>query len=99
MPITAVDMPPAVAARAAALLQEHQLSIWQRTDRLLAGLLVVEWVAAIALALAASPLEWAGTKSQIHPHLWAASVLGLCIISLPAYLAWVAAGSSVTRHV
>ena len=47
-------------------------AIYRRTDRMFAGLLVFQWLAAVALALWVSPLTWAGAVSRTHPHVWAA---------------------------
>ncbi|HLN32781.1 MAG TPA: histidine kinase dimerization/phospho-acceptor domain-containing protein [Gemmataceae bacterium] len=85
-------------ARANDLLQRHRQSIFQRTDRLFAGLLGFEWLVAIAVALWISPRTWSGQFSQIHIHLWAAIFLGGAITSVPIVLALLCPGSLITRH-
>ncbi|MBC7784383.1 MAG: histidine kinase, partial [Burkholderiales bacterium] len=90
---------PTVAADAERHLREHQISIWARTDRLFAGLLLFEFIAGIALALWRSPLTWTGASSSIHPHVWAAAVLGAVIVALPVYLAARRPAQQLTRHV
>ena len=69
--------PAKVAARAKVLFSLMKHTRIRRTDRLLAGLLVIEWLAAIVVAVIVSPFTWAGEESQIHVHLWAALFLAL----------------------
>lgn len=95
---TSSPLSPSVAAAADAHLLDHQLTIWKRTDRLLAGLLLFEWAGCIVLALWRSPRTWVGTVSSIHPHVWAAVLLGGVIVSLPIVLAWMCPGKSLTRQ-
>jgi PAS domain S-box-containing protein len=64
-----------------------------------AGLLFFQWVAGLAVARWISPLTWTGPQSQTHAHVWAASLLGGAIISLPLWLAFRRAGAPITRHV
>ena len=45
-----------------------------------------------------SPRAWSGTTSWIHPHIWAATLLGGAIVSLPIALAWFQSGRAFTRH-
>ncbi len=68
------------------------------TDRLFAALLGFQWLVAIAVAYLISPRTWAGGASRIHVHLWAASLLGGAIISLPVALAMLRPGRASTRH-
>lgn len=89
----------ATAQRTASLFQEHQQSLFKRTDRLFAGLLAFEWCAGIIAALLISPQTWAGASSQTHLHVWAAVYLGGAIISFPLFLALFHPGAVVTRHV
>ncbi len=58
------------------LYQKHARSIHEHTDRLFAGLMVVQWLAGIAAAYWISPRAWAGTTSQTHLHVWTAIYLG-----------------------
>ncbi|MEI7687758.1 MAG: hypothetical protein WCL32_22360, partial [Planctomycetota bacterium] len=74
-------------------------SVYERTDRLFAGLLIFQWLAAIGIAVWISPRAWAGALSHTHPHVWAAVGLGAAIISLPVALAFRSPGWVVTRHV
>jgi PAS domain S-box-containing protein len=88
-----------VDRRTEELLTETRGRIYQRTDRLFAGLMLFEWTACILLALWVSPLAWAGTASGTHPHVWAAILLGFAIVSLPVGLALLRPGRAGTRHV
>ena len=81
------------------LAQEQRARQYRFTDRLLAGLLVFEFLAGIATALWISPYAWAGTERQLHPHVVAAVLLGSLIISFPLFLAKFQPGLRLTRHV
>jgi signal transduction histidine kinase/DNA-binding response OmpR family regulator/HPt (histidine-containing phosphotransfer) domain-containing protein len=89
----------AIAARATELAEAERLRTYRRLDRLFAGLLVIEWLAAIALAAAATPETWDGLSSRTHPHVWAALGLGFAIIAVPVAFALLQPGRTLTRHV
>jgi PAS domain S-box-containing protein len=84
--------------RATVLFEEAENVVHQRTDRLFAGLMVLQWLGGIAAALWLSPKTWIGTTSYVHLHVWAAIFLGGAIASLPVYLVWRQPGSVLTRH-
>jgi PAS domain S-box-containing protein len=88
-----------VAARALELQTSAEDRAAQHADRLLAVLLVVEWVFAVATAAWISPLAWAGAHNEIHPFIWSATFMGMGVVSLPVALAIVAPGKRVTRFV
>ena len=81
------------------LIQEHQQLIYRRTDRMFVGLMAVQWLACIAIALWLSPRTWIGPASRIHPHIWIALVLGGGISVLPIMLGLKRPGSTSTRYV
>lgn len=87
-----------VKARARDLLALRQRAIYQRTDRLFAGLLIFEWLLAIAFALLITPRTWIGETSSPHLHIAAALVLGATLISLPLWLVRNRPGQPETRH-
>ncbi len=89
----------AFAPRAQALFAEHAQAIFRRTDRLFAGLMAVQWLAAIAAALWVSPRTWAGQYSQVHLHVWAAVLLGGVITVFPVALALLRPGAPSTRYI
>jgi signal transduction histidine kinase len=93
------DLPiPSIEARTTELFEEHRRRIWRRTDRMFAGLMIVQWIAAIATALWISPRTWAGSASWTHPHVWAAAGLGGCITILPVWLTFRLPAAAITRH-
>ncbi len=94
--VTAVLSPE--SARTAALFEESQNQIHQRTDRLFARLMVFQWVAGVVAALLISPRTWIGATSQTHVHVWAAIFLGGAISGFPVFLAWKRPGHTSTRH-
>jgi two-component system sensor histidine kinase/response regulator len=89
----------AVAARAEHIFAGRRQAVCQRTDRMFAWLLGIEYACAIAAAIVISPLAWSGANSQIHIHVWAAILLGGLIVSLPIALALRLPGRMLTRHV
>ena len=75
-----------------------QRQIVERTDRLFAVLMVLQWLFGIAAAIWISPRAWAGTRSGVHVHVWAAVFLGGLISALPIGLALLRPGRPSTRH-
>src|SRR6267142_7037660 len=92
------DIHKALARRSGAIFDEHRNKIFKRTDRLFAGLLIVEWIGGIVAALVISPNTWAGASSQTHPHIWAAICLGGAIAFCPVMLVIFRPGTTLTRH-
>src|SRR5258708_7827920 len=86
------------ARRAQEYFVSQQNSIYCHTDSLFARLLVLQWLAGIAIAIWISPRAWVGTTSQIHPHVWTAIFLGGVICSCPVLLIWKWPGHVLTRH-
>lgn len=85
--------------RTAELFGRHQRSIYERTDRLFAGLMLLQWLGAIVAACWISPLAWAGETSKVHLHVWAAIFLGGAITLYPVLLTVTRSGRAYTRHV
>jgi uncharacterized membrane protein len=84
-------------SRAAAILSGDQRENFERTDRLFAGLMLLQWLMAIAVALWMPPRE--ATGIQASTHVWIAMCQGSVITLLPLALVFVAPGRKVTRHV
>src|SRR5258708_32116672 len=61
--------------------------------------MIVQWVAAIFMAIVISPYTWAGQSSAIHVHVWAAIFLGGAISLFPIWLTRVWPGAAITRYV
>ncbi len=95
---TSNNLDEAISRRSNAVFNEHRGIVFKRTDRLFAGLLVVQWLAGIVAALVISPRTWAGATSETHPHIWAAVFLGAAIILFPIALAVFRPGELLTRH-
>jgi PAS domain S-box-containing protein len=85
-------------ARVSQIFNEHQRLVHQRTDRMFAVLMAVQWVAGVVAAVLISPKTWAGAESHTHPHVWAAVLLGGMISSLPILLAITRPGYASTRY-
>jgi len=78
--------------------ERHCQQVWQRTDRMFAGLMVLQWLAGIGVALWITPLTWIGATSSIHLHVLAAIILGGAIAAFPILLVFSRPGQSITRH-
>jgi PAS domain S-box-containing protein len=81
------------------LYAHHVRTICEHTDRLFAGLMLVQWVAAIAAAYWITPRAWVGSASTIHLHVWAAVFLGGAVSLFPVALALLRPGLASTRYV
>ncbi len=92
-------MGTSVASRTMVLFHTGLRRIRRRTDRQFAGLLLVEWVAAIGIAVWVSPVAWQAASGPGHPRVLAAVLLGGLTACLPAALAWKAPGADFTRYV
>jgi two-component system sensor histidine kinase/response regulator len=94
----ASDLDDLIARRGEVLFREHRQGIYRRTDRLFAGLMLLQWAAAVLAAYWLSPLTWTGRFSQTHLHVWAAWLLGGTITLFPVSLALLRPGRVSTRH-
>lgn len=81
------------------ILRCHFTQIWGQTDRLFAYLLPIEWAALVGIAMFTSPFTWTGRQSAIHPHVWAALLLGGVIIAPSLAMIRFRAGDAATRHI
>jgi PAS domain S-box-containing protein len=88
-----------VDKRVRAVFDGHLSDLQARTDRVFGWLLVGQWLFGIACAFTVSPLAWVGPKSSTHIHVWAATLLGGAIISLPLTLIVAKPGCRYTRYV
>jgi diguanylate cyclase (GGDEF)-like protein len=79
------------------LKSRHQV-ICERTDKLFALLMCVQWPAAVLAAILVSPETWTGALHQVHPHLISAIYLGGLITIFPVFLAIYRPGTVSTRH-
>jgi signal transduction histidine kinase/ActR/RegA family two-component response regulator len=81
------------------LYNHHRESIFKSIDRLFAVLMIVQWLAGIAVALWLSPKTWNGEASQTHIHVWAAILLGGVISVFPCAVALARPGRTLNRYV
>ena len=91
--------PGPLAQLAETLFQSQRQRAWRRTDRMFAGLMVVQWLAGIGVALWVTPRTWIGTVSSVHVHVLAAIFLGGAIAAFPVLLVLIRPGQVLTRHV
>ena len=82
----------------AELFAEHRRNIFIQVDRMFAGLMMLQWVAGIVAALVISPKTWSGASSSIHPHVWAAFIIGGAAASVPIFMVLRHPGETLTRH-
>lgn len=86
-------------SRTAELVENSQQIAYRWTDRMFAPLLVAQWIAGILLAHLLSPLTYAGTASNTHPHVWLAWFVGTAIMALPLWFVICWPGRTLTRHI
>src|SRR3954453_1231078 len=84
--------------RAARLFSQHQGQVWRRVDRLFAGLMVGQWLCAIAVALFFSPSAWEGKVHGGWDALPTAMWLGGVLSAIPLALVWLRPGAVLPRH-
>jgi PAS domain S-box-containing protein len=84
--------------RAADLFRAHEQRIFRRADSFFARLMMLQWLAGIAMALFVSPRTWIGEYSEVHPHVWAAIFFGGGVSALPIFFALTRPGETLTRH-
>jgi signal transduction histidine kinase/DNA-binding response OmpR family regulator len=85
--------------RATELYDSLSHQVFQKVDRIFIGLMLLQWIFAIGVALWLSPRTWEGAQSRVHPHVWAAIVIGGALASLATAVALYAPGRALTRHV
>jgi hypothetical protein len=88
----------AIVQRAETRYEAHRQEIFRAADRMFAGLMIGQWIFAIAIAVTFSPYAWQGKVKTVHLHVWVAVVLGAVITSLPVALGWLRPGEPLTRH-
>jgi len=86
-------------ARARELFHENDQRNLERVDRLFAGLLVLQLLASVALALWISPRTWIGARYETHVHVWAALGIGGLLTVYPVWLSLRYPRRVLTRHV
>src|ERR1700687_2745124 len=79
--------------------QNHCLQVWQRTDRMFAGLMALQWLAGIGVAFWITPRTWIGATSSLHLHVRAPIFLGGAIAAFPILLVFLRPRQAITRQV
>ncbi|TWT89891.1 Aerobic respiration control sensor protein ArcB [Pseudobythopirellula maris] len=77
----------------------HSQEIHTRTDRMFAVLLQLQWIASLLLAGWYTPYTWIGAKSDVHPHVEFAAIVGGLLACVPTALAVWRPGRLSTRIV
>ncbi len=85
-------------SRAAELFALHQRHVHERTDRLFAILLALQWLGMVGASLWISPTTWIGELHAVHNHVWTALMLGGAVTVVPVFLVLVRPGWVGTRH-
>jgi signal transduction histidine kinase len=70
-----------------------------RTDRQFAYLMIAQWIFAIGCSIVLTPAAYSGTVATLHPHVWAALVLGGLLTFLPCSFITLRPGETITRHI
>jgi two-component system sensor histidine kinase HydH len=91
--------PERLAQLTAEHFQNHCQQVWQRTDRMFAGLMALQWLAGIGVAFWITPRTWIGATSLLHLHVLAAIFLGSGIAAFPILLVFLRPGQAITRQV
>ena len=86
-----------IEERGKSLFAEQYWKLCKETDYLFAKFLVIQWLAAILLAVFISPRTWIGDTPYVHFHIWLATLFGGIVISLPLLLVYLNPGQLSTR--
>lgn len=91
--------PPERRHSADTLFAAHIASVYRRRDRLFAGLMAVQWLFGVVIALVYSSHGWAGKVHTTHLHVFYAVIVGGILSGTPILLTTLRPGWAVTRHV
>lgn len=94
-----VDRQQTLGERAKELFRQQWHENLLKTDRLFARLMLVQWFAAVVMALTIAPRTWSGQTSQINLHVWAAFLVGGVITIFPVWMTRAWPGAFATRQV
>ncbi|MCA9212401.1 MAG: response regulator [Planctomycetales bacterium] len=83
--------------RARELFLAHRQKVYERTDRVFAALMLIQWAALVMAARWISP-HTSAISGQSNEHVWLAATLGgvLCVLPLACLIE--SSGRSFTRH-
>jgi hypothetical protein len=90
-------MTPELQDRQLTLFSQHQGQNFKQTDRLFCYVLVIQWLAGIAISVFISPKIWNLTHN-VQLNIWLAIVLGGIVCGLPIFCALSFQGTTISRH-
>jgi len=99
MTLSASELPESCRQRARELYEQQRDQNNRSVDRIMAILMVVQWVFGVIAALVISPNTWIGETSQTNIHVYAAIFLGGLLSAAPIAMTIVRPGEKITRHV
>ena len=79
--------------------QRHCRGVWQRTDHLFSALLILQWLAAMGVAIWFTRRTWIGATPALPLHILAAIFLGGLITVFPVGLSLFRPAQTLTRHI
>lgn len=83
----------------ASLLHAEEQKADAHTNRLFSGLMLLQAIIALGMAIFLTPTTWAGAQASIHVHVIASSILAVLLGVIPAYLGWYRGEQPLTRYV
>src|SRR5690349_12781940 len=89
---------PAKPSSVDEIYHRYEDMVYRRTDRFFLILMVLQWLVGILFAVVVSPRAWSGSISSIHPHIYAAVLLGGVFCFFPILLIWRLPGQTLTRQ-
>ncbi|NLY92744.1 MAG: hypothetical protein GXY23_01835 [Myxococcales bacterium] len=93
------DVTRIIVARAMRRFERWQRQVHERSDRIFGYLFVGQWLFCIGVAAWVAPYVIDDLDGAIHPHVVAATTLGLGVIAFPLLLIRTQPGAVATRHV
>ncbi|HZL55470.1 MAG TPA: diguanylate cyclase, partial [Bryobacteraceae bacterium] len=95
----AIDSAPALPIRTERYYAAACAERAARIDRMMAWLLIAEWIGMMIAAALIAPRTWNGVHSRINVHVWASVLAGPCFIFPAIGIAWLLPAHAITRHV
>ncbi|MCC6954152.1 MAG: response regulator [Deltaproteobacteria bacterium] len=75
-----------IESERARIFSERYARVVAQTNGIFLHLMLLQWVAGVAIALAISPMMWQGSVAQVNPHVLLAIFLGGCIALFPLFM-------------
>ncbi len=80
-------------------MEQREHAIYRRADHMFAGLIALQWLGAVGLAVFSTPQTWAHQPHQLYLHMGAALVGGTAITCVSVTLGLGCAGRTATRYI